>query len=267
MLEVEQYHDDRRGGSASRPHAGITGSTAREIATSAEAAIREGVLDTGDTLPTVRALATALGTSPATVNAAYRTLRQRGLVIAEGRRGTRVAPRPALRVPERSGPGPAPPHRRDLAIGLPDPELLPAIEPALRRIDLEQALRIEGLETADPRLAEVGRAWFEADGLAADALAVVSGAFDGVERVLQAHLRPGDRVIVEDPAYIAIRDLLLGLGLVVVPVPVDEFGFVPERFEDSLSKGAEAIIVVPRAQNPLGAAMDAERMATLQRML
>src|SRR5437764_14873840 len=95
MLEVEQYHDDRRGesepgrrgeselgsrgGSADGsggPTAGITGSTAREIATNAEAAIREGVLDTGDPLPTVRALATALGTSPATVNAAYRTLRQ-----------------------------------------------------------------------------------------------------------------------------------------------------------------------------------------------
>src|SRR5581483_7347767 len=93
MLDVEQYY-------------GITGSTAREIATSAEGAIREGRLQTGESLPTVRALAGALGTSPATVNAAYRTLRQRGLVIAEGRRGTRVAPRPALRIvgPPRSAP-------------------------------------------------------------------------------------------------------------------------------------------------------------------
>jgi DNA-binding transcriptional MocR family regulator len=178
-----------------------------------------------------------------------------------------VAPRPALRVPDRAEDGPAPPHRRDLAIGLPDPELLPPIEPALRRIDLERALRIGGLETADTGLTEVGRAWFEADGLPADTLSVVSGAFDGIERVLLAHLRPGDRVMVEDPAYNSIRDLLLALGLIAVPVPVDELGFLPERFEAAVDRGVEAIIAVPRAQNPLGAAMDSERMATLQSLL
>src|SRR5947209_11572501 len=97
MLDLEQYQ--------------IWGSTAREIASSTESSIREGLLDIGDRLPTVRALAAALGTSPATVNAAYRILRQRGLVIGEGRRGTRVSPRPALRTAERSTPW-APPVLR-----------------------------------------------------------------------------------------------------------------------------------------------------------
>ncbi len=114
MLDLEQYQ--------------IEGSTAREIASSVEAAVREGALETGEKLPTVRELARRLGTSPATVNSAYRSLRGRGLVIAEGRRGTRVAPRPPLSAPERPSHGllsvTPPPGVRDLTIGLPDPELL-----------------------------------------------------------------------------------------------------------------------------------------------
>jgi DNA-binding transcriptional MocR family regulator len=251
----------------------IKGATAREIAASAEAAIREGLLDTGQALPTVRVLASTLGTSPATVNSAYRTLRQRGLVIAEGRRGTRVASRPPLRIPERltrpEQPETNTAQLRDLTIGLPDPALLPPVAPAFANIDLEQKLRAGVLErdTADPELLELAAASLTADGLPADAIAVTSGAFDAIERVLQAHLRQGDRVIIEDPAYVSIRDLLLALGLVAVPVPVDELGFVPERFAASLAKGVDAVVIVPRAQNPLGSALDAARADALRRAL
>jgi DNA-binding transcriptional MocR family regulator len=257
MLDLGQYQ--------------IRGSTAREIAASAEAAIREGLLETGDPLPTVRALAGALGTSPATVNSAYRILRQRGLVMAEGRRGTRVAPRPALRVPPpargaASYRGPRPGFR-DLSIGLPDPALLPPLVRALERVDLERKLAVSGLERSDPELLELAAASFEADGVRSDSIAVVSGAFDGIERVLQAHLRPGDRVIIEDPAYIGIVDLLRALGLVAVPVPVDQLGLLPKPFEAALARGADAAVIVPRAQNPFGSALDDERAASLRDLL
>ncbi len=257
MVDLEQYQ--------------IGGSTAKEIAASAETAIREGVLDSGDPLPTVRALATALNTSPATVNAAYRILRQRGLIIAAGRRGTRVAPRPPLRSPEPPGQldfAEQPPSGlRDLAVGLPDPALLPDIGAALRRVDVGRSLRFSGLDHPDPELLALAASAFEADGIPPDALAVVSGAFDGLERVLQAHLRPGDRVIIEDPAYTSIRDLLLALGLIALPVEVDEFGLIPARLRAALTQGAQAAVIVPRAQNPFGAAMDGERAALLRREL
>jgi DNA-binding transcriptional MocR family regulator len=249
----------------------ITGSTAREIAASTEAAIREGLLESGDALPTVRALAEALGASPATVNSAYRTLRERGLVLAEGRRGTRVAPRPALRLPQPAHGrgyyrGPAPGFR-DLSVGLPDAELVPPLAPVLARIDLERKLAAGGLERSDPELLELAAASFSTDGVRCDAITVVSGAFDGIERVLQAHLRPGDRVIIEDPAYIGIVDLLRALGLVAVPVPVDELGLLPGPFEASLARGAEAAVIVPRAQNPFGSALDEARAVALRQIL
>jgi DNA-binding transcriptional MocR family regulator len=281
MSELEQYHkaetdlqqrngDGHNGGADGRRSSGyITGSTSREIAASAEGAIREGLLAAGDPLPTVRSLATALGASPATVNSAYRTLRERGLVIAEGRRGTRVAHRPPLRTPLRPTAVPAAEKAglRDLSIGLPDPALLPSLPAALAQLEVEERLRISGLEAPDPVLLEVARGRFEADGVAADAIAVVSGALDAVERLLQAHLRPGDRVVIEDPAYPSIRDILLALGLVSVPVPVDEQGIVPDALEAALAEGAEAMVLVPRAQNPLGAALDEERIAALRSLL
>jgi DNA-binding transcriptional MocR family regulator len=156
---------------------------------------------------------------------------------------------------------------RDLTIGLPDLALLPPMSPALARIDLEARLAIRGLDAPDPELLEVGRSAFARDGLAADSLAVVSGALDGVERVLQAHLRPGDMVVCEDPAYPSIRDIVLALGLVAVPVPVDERGMMPDALAGALRDGAEALVHVPRGQNPLGAALDQARATELRTLL
>ncbi len=258
MLDAAQYH--------------IAGATAREIAASVESGIRSGSLGGGDALPTVRALAERLGTSPATVSSAYRTLRGRGLTVADGRRGTRVAPRPSVRGPEprpqpldgSAGAGHA---LRDLASGLPDPALLLSLDAALRHVDVERTIAMNRLDRPDPGLLALGAEAFAADGIIGDALAVVAGAFDGIERVLETHLRPGDRVIVEDPAYTSTLDLLLALGLEAVPVPVDESGLVPDRLAGALAGGAQALVLVPRAQNPYGAALDGQRATALRELL
>src|SRR6516165_10515848 len=76
----------------------LAGSTSAEICASVERELRSGRLTSGDRLPPVRALASQLGVSPGTVAAAYRTLQLRGMTVGEGRRGTRVARRPAITV-------------------------------------------------------------------------------------------------------------------------------------------------------------------------
>lgn len=235
----------------------ISGDSAVNIARSVESAVSGGRIDAGALLPPVRTLATHLGISPATVAAAYRLLRERGVVVADGRRGTRVRWAPALATPRAL---PLPRNVRDLAEGNPDPELLPRL-PALQ---LEQ--RLYGEDLNDRRLIELAREQFRAGGLAAEHVSVVGGAMDGIERVLREHLRPGDRVAVEDPCFTGILDLLHALSLVVVPVPVDDEGLVPSDLRRVI-RSVQAVIVTPRAQNPSGAALTPRRARELRSIL
>jgi DNA-binding transcriptional MocR family regulator len=237
------------------------GSGAAAIAAQVELAIGDGRLGPGSQLPPIRELADALGVSPATVAAAYRSLGRRGLVNANRRRGTAVAAQPPLRV-RRARQLPA--GVRDLARGNPDQALLPPLAPVLARLDAKPVLY--GGPAVLPTLLDAAKAAFAADGIAGD-VGVTSGALDGVERVLEAHLRPGDAVAVEDPVWPRITDLVVALGLRPEPVPVDDRGFVPGALALALDRGARAVIAVPRGQNPTGAALDGARGAQLRSLL
>ena len=115
-----------------------------------------------------------------------------------------------------------------------------------------------------PELAQLSREQLRADGIAADSACIVSGALDAIERVLDAHLRPGDRVAVENPGYAALFDLLRARGLALEPVEIDELGMRPEALEAALQRGACAAIITPRGQNPTGAALNAGRAGELR---
>lgn len=221
------------------------------------------VVGPGDRLPTVRDLATRLGVSPTTVAAAYRTLGARGIVTGRGRQGTRISAGPAL--PARAAPS-VPAGARDLTDGNPDVRLLPPWRPALRRL-VPETVTYGDAQADRPDLLGLAREGYRADGIAADRIVVVPGALDGVERVLLAHLRPGDRVAVEDPGYARSFDLLAALGLVAVPMPVDDDGPSVAGLRAALADGARATIITPRAQNPTGAVLGASRARALREVL
>lgn len=237
-----------------------TGRSGVEIVSGVEAALREHRLAAGDRLPTVRELAAHLGVSPTTVAAAYRELGARGVLNGAGRQGTRVAHRPTLA--SHSGPRFAA-GIRDLARGNPDPLLLPMLGPAIARAALRTGTPLYGDGASDPTLVELARARFDADGIPAGDLAVVGGALDGIERVLGAHLHPGERVAVEDPCYSGFLELLAAMGLVPRPVAVDDRGMLEGALAATLAGGVEAVLLTPRAQNPYGAALDAPRAQAL----
>jgi DNA-binding transcriptional MocR family regulator len=241
----------------------ITARSASALVAQVEAAVAAGELAAGERLPSVRRLAADAGLSPATVAAGLAELRRRGLVVSEPRRGTRIGERPPLSAaPQLMA---VPDGARDLSLGNPDPALLPDLAAALQRC--EQPVRLYGEAPELPELIErAGRA-LRADGVPSGNLCVVSGALDGIERVLEARLRPGDSVAVENPGYAALYHLLRALGLQLEPVPLDELGITPEGLQSALRRGARAVVVTPRGQNPTGAALDAGRARELREIL
>lgn len=240
----------------------IRGGSALAIASSVEDEVHAGRLLPGGALPTVRELGERLKVSPATVAAAYKLLRGRGLITGAGRGGTRVAPRPPSPAAKRAVP--VAEGLRDLASGNPDPLLLPAVAGVLPAIRGDPHLY--GDTTELPALMRFLKGEFDADGIPSGALTLTSGALDAIERTLREHLRPGDAVAVEDPSFPGLLDLLGSAGYGRVPMAVDDEGPVPADVEQALRR-ASAIIVTPRAQNPTGAALSVARAKALRRLL
>jgi len=233
-----------------------------DISDAVERAVAERALHPGDLLPTVRDLATDLGVAPGTVAAAYRALATRGIVAGRGRQGTRVTAGPPL--PTRN-PAAIPEGIRNLASGTPDPALLPPLGPALRRLRPTEVTWGDARPDLE-RWTVLARERLDAAGYPDGRVLAVSGALDGVERVLLAHLRPGDRVAVEDPGFARVIDLVTALGLVPVPVAVDDVGIRPDAVA-AVAGGLDALVLTPRAQNPFGAAVDEARADDLRRAL
>ncbi|MFI1967411.1 aminotransferase class I/II-fold pyridoxal phosphate-dependent enzyme [Streptomyces pathocidini] len=246
----------------------IEGRRAAEIAASVERGIGAGELIPGQPLPPLRELAQRLDVNPNTVAAAYRALRDRGVIETAGRRGSRVRARPASTAREAIRVD-VPPGVVDVSTGNPDPALLPPLGEALAAAAADYARRpaLYGDPAIDPELAESARVAFDADGVPGGPVAVTSGSLDAIERVLAAHLRPGDAVAVEDPGWGSALDLIPALGLRALPVAVDEDGPLPEDVERALARGARALMVTCRAQNPTGAAVTARRADALRAVL
>ncbi|WP_165368329.1 aminotransferase class I/II-fold pyridoxal phosphate-dependent enzyme [Phytoactinopolyspora endophytica] len=180
---------------------------------------------------------------------------------------------------------------RDVSDGNPDPAFLPDVQAVLRRLRVPRYLY--GEPTILPELMEIMQAEFadvyaqaagqgyggngeagRGEGSANEAgagetgdVCLVGSALDGVERVLAAWTRLGDRVVIEDPGHAGVLDLVHAMGLEPIGVRVDDAGPLPDDLDRAMQLGPAAVVVTPRAQNPTGAAIDDERAARLRTVL
>ncbi len=230
--------------------------------------MHSGGLGHGQLLPPLRELANELGVNANTVAAAYRSLRDRGVIETAGRRGSRVRGRPAGTSREAIRPD-VPAGCVDISTGNPDTALLPGLHDALASAAANAARRsaLYGDPAVSEEFARAARGRLDDDGVPEGPVAVTSGALDAIDRVLSAQLRPGDAVAVEDPGWGSLLDLIPALGLKTLPVAVDDEGPLPGETARALGAGARALIVTARAQNPTGAAVSAERAGLLRDVL
>lgn len=249
--------------------------TPRGIAGAFSRAIRAGELVPGERLPTVRHVAAQLGVSPATVSTAWQALRRTGLVDSRGRAGTfvRDAPTPWLSPRVQRLVGPDSPSvdgvrvdgvRLDLSRGMPDPDLLPSLGPALSRVSARAGTLAYHDEPVLPDLRDHLMATWPHP---VEALTVVDGATDGIARVLEQVVRYGDRVVLENPGFPPFFDLVEALGAEVVPVSLDAEGVEPASLRRALQTRPVAVVLQPRAHNPTGISMTPARAEALAKVV
>ncbi|MBX7195612.1 MAG: PLP-dependent aminotransferase family protein [Sandaracinaceae bacterium] len=256
------------------------------------AEIQRGRLRPGQRLPGTRALAAELGVERDTVVRAVDAMRAEGWLTSRARAGTFVAaelpvvsvrkPRTTrVAVPERAafsrptlpalGIESIPKGAIYLGGGVPDVRLVPreALARAHRRI-LRNSPRTR-LDYGDPRgdvslrraLATLLR---EERGLAVgdDGLLVTHGSQHAIDLVARVLVRPGDRVVVEDPGYPPIRDTFRLAGASLVPVPVDARGLDVAALAKVCARGPVRLVyVTPHHHYPTMAVMAPERRAAL----
>ena len=245
----------------------------RAIADAIRVAIAEGELRPGDRLPTHRALASQMGVTAGTVSRAYAVAAEWGLVTARVGAGTVVC---APAAPEPVTPWVIGMTSGRIDFGLLRPAALTdgslqdrcfgsAFE-ELGRDLLRSEFAGYSPELGHPRHREIGALWLGSGGVNASPAEVFvsDGAQSAFLTLFSSLLRPGTSLLVEEFAYLGVKQLCATLRIDLVAVPMDREGMIPERLRElARSSGAQVVLLTPTLQNPTGVRMTRARRSQI----
>ncbi|WP_245408841.1 PLP-dependent aminotransferase family protein [Rhizobium wuzhouense] len=95
-----------------------------------------------------------------------------------------------------------------------------------------------------------------------DQVIMTAGTQQGLDLAVRTLLKPGDPVWIEDPCYVAARDVFEASGLAITPVPVDGEG-IDVSAGMAAASAAKAVYVTPSHQYPLGVTLSMARRLSL----
>jgi 2-aminoadipate transaminase len=239
--------------------------------------IRSGELTRGERLPATRELAGLLGLNRTTVSAAYDALETDGLIAGQVGRGSFVTggAEPStggvdwsslLDRADAAPAGPAGPFANEIAsfvMSRPSRELFPlddfraSCQAVLSRPDLGSILQLgspSGYEPLRRHLMDEARR--QSLARPGDDLLITNGCQQALDLIGRVLLRPGDTVAVEDPVYPGLKNLLTGLGVQLIGIPVGADGMDTAHLERVLERERPRFLVVTsNFQNPTGATL------------
>lgn len=229
-----------------------------QIVDSLANAIAAGRLQAGDRLAPQRAVASRLGVDLTTVTRAYAEARTRGLLAADGPRGSFVA---ARKVELQA--------LVDLSLNIPPPPTDPDLQELLRNglsqvllradVDLLMTYHLPGGSAAD-RLA--GARWLRPmlGELAPERVAASPGSQAALSALILADTAPGDVLLCEPLVYPGFRAAAAQLGRRVMDVAIDDDGMRPDALEAAVrASGARVVYLNPTIQNPTTVTMPERR--------
>jgi DNA-binding transcriptional MocR family regulator len=237
------------------------GASANALGDALRALVVDGRLAVRTRVPSERALAPVLGVSRGTVSRAYDRLREDGYLVSARGAGSWLAlpgevGEPMLLPGADAGFGGA----LDLTRAAP-----PAPEPLLSAAALRAASALpryapsEGSAAAGMgELREAIAARFTARGVptTGDQILVTAGAQQALVLLLMVLLAPGDRVVVDAPAYARTLSALRVARARPVPVPLRDAGWDVEGWAAALTASAPRLaLTAPDFQNPTGLTM------------
>jgi 2-aminoadipate transaminase len=114
----------------------------------------------------------------------------------------------------------------------------------------------------DPALRDAVAKRLTARGLGTDAdeLLITSGSQQALTLLATVLLEPGDRVLVEEPSYLAALQCFQLAGAVTVPVHCDEDGLDPDALAELIAvQRPRLLYTIPTFHNPTGRTLPLER--------